>query len=139
VVIRLKWSPDSRSIYFRTEDQGSAHICKVDLKGKVEYVTNGKMTVGSFSLDKTGTIIVRITLSIIAMGTGVIFCERFPNLSGEWDFFVHRKRCGKLHATENEFRGLQKPCESLGCHAGDRLMFTFNTWDRTVTLEKIGG
>jgi hypothetical protein len=87
---------------------------------------------------KTGNIIVCATLSIIAVGTGVIFCERFPNLSGEWICLVHRKGCGKLNATENEFRGLQKPFELLDCKTEDRLQFTFNTWDRTVAIEKIG-
>jgi len=89
--------------------------------------------------DKRGTITVSATLSVIAVGTGVILCEQFPNLSGEWDCFVRGRQSGKLCATENEFRRLKEPFESLGCQTGDRLKFTFNTWDRTVTIQKVGG
>ncbi|RJS90059.1 S9 family peptidase [Candidatus Bathyarchaeota archaeon] len=53
----LKWSPDSKYIYFKINDRGSTHICRVSLEGEVERVTEGKMTVGSFSLDGTGSII----------------------------------------------------------------------------------
>lgn len=53
----LKWSPDSRYIYFKIPDQGSEHLCRVSLDGKVERITEGKITVESFSLDKTGSII----------------------------------------------------------------------------------
>jgi DNA-directed RNA polymerase alpha subunit len=88
--------------------------------------------------DKRGNIIVSASLGVIAVGTGVIFSDQFPNLSGEWDCLVNGKRLGKLYATENEFRRLKKPFESLGCQAGDRLKFTFNTWDRTVTIERVG-
>ncbi|MBE9478944.1 MAG: hypothetical protein IMY80_03180 [Chloroflexi bacterium] len=87
--------------------------------------------------DKRGNITVSATLSVIAVGTGVILCEQFPNLSGEWDCFVRGGQSGKLCATDNEFRRLKGPFESLGCQAGDRLKFTFNTWDRTVTIEKV--
>ena len=53
----LKWSPDSKYIYFNIPDQGSTHICRVSLDGEVERVTKGKMTVGSFSMDKSGSIL----------------------------------------------------------------------------------
>jgi len=53
----LRWAPDSQSIYFRVDDHGSNHICKVSLDGTVEKVTEGKMTVGGFSLDKSGNCI----------------------------------------------------------------------------------
>ncbi|MFQ5758328.1 MAG: S9 family peptidase [Candidatus Bathyarchaeia archaeon] len=53
----LKWSPDSRYVYFKIPDQGSEHLCRVSLDGKVEKVTEGKITVGSFTLNKTGSII----------------------------------------------------------------------------------
>jgi len=51
----LKWSSDSKYIYFRCDDLGSNHIFRVGLQGKVEKLTDGKMTVGSFSLDKTNS------------------------------------------------------------------------------------
>ena len=90
--------------------------------------------------DMEGNIIVSVTLSTIAVGSGTIFCERFPDLSGEdWECYVHGERAGELSAVENEFRRLKKPFELLNCQQGERLKFIFNTWERTVTIEKEEG
>ena len=72
------------------------------------------------------------------MATGTIASNQFPNLSGEWSCVVRGQQVGELQATESEFRRLSEPFELLGCQAGDRLTFTFDTWNRTVTLEKEG-
>ena len=89
--------------------------------------------------DMDGNIIVSVTLSAIAVGSGTIFCQRFPDLSGaDWKCYVHGEEAGELNATENEFRRLKKPFELLNCQPGDRLKLIFNTWERTVTLEKVG-
>jgi len=56
-VRELKWSPDSKYVYFNIPDQGSTPLCRVSLKGEVDRVIEGKMTVGSFSLDETGSTI----------------------------------------------------------------------------------
>ena len=48
------WSPDSKTVYFKAPDRGSVHIYKTDLKGEVARVTEGKVSVGGFSIDKTG-------------------------------------------------------------------------------------
>lgn len=53
----LVWAPDSSHIYIKAPDHGTVHIFKVDLQGNVEKVTEGKMTVGGFSLDKKGKIL----------------------------------------------------------------------------------
>jgi hypothetical protein len=87
--------------------------------------------------DKEGSITICATLGILAVCTGTICSGQVPNLSGEWNCFVCGKRCGKLEATESEFRRLGKPFELLGCQTGDRMKFTFNTWDRTVTIEEV--
>ena len=90
--------------------------------------------------DTEGNIIVSVTLSAIAVGSGTILCERFPDLSGaDWECYVNGKRMGELSAVENEFRRLKKPFELLNCQPGERLKFTFNTWERTVEIEKEGG
>ena len=89
--------------------------------------------------DTDGNIIVSVTLSAIAVGSGTIFCQRFPNLSGDdWKCYVHGEEAGELNATENEFRRLNRPFELLNCQPGDRLKLIFNAWERTVTLEKVG-
>ena len=90
--------------------------------------------------DTDGNIIVRVTLSAIAVGSGTILCERFPDLSGaDWECYVGSERAGELNAVENEFRRLKKPFELLNCQPGERVKFTFNTWERRVTIEKEEG
>ncbi len=96
------------------------------LRPEVEYDTNGN-------------IIVSITLSAIAVGSGTILCERFPDLSGEdWECYIDGERAGELSAVENKFRRLKKPFELLNCQPGERLKFIFNTWERRVAIEKEG-
>ena len=53
----LKWSPDSRHIYFTVPDMGAVNIHRVDLDGNVEAVTRGRITVGNFSVDRSGSAI----------------------------------------------------------------------------------
>ena len=90
--------------------------------------------------DTEGNIIVSVTLSAIAVGSGTILSERFPDLSGaDWECYVGSKRAGELSAVENEFRRLKKPFELLNCQPGERVKFTFNTWERTVEIEKEEG
>ena len=49
----IKWSPDSEKIYVKFPNHGTSHIHTVSLKGEVEALTEGKMTVGSFTMDET--------------------------------------------------------------------------------------
>lgn len=54
----LKWSPDSKEIYFTAPDRGTSHIYKVGVDtSKVEQVTEGNITVSSFSLNRDASII----------------------------------------------------------------------------------
>ena len=48
----INWSPDSEGMYVKFPNHGTSHIYKVSMKGDVEALTEGKMTVGSFSMDK---------------------------------------------------------------------------------------
>jgi acylaminoacyl-peptidase len=51
------WSNDSSSLYFKANEEGALHVYKVGVKDhKVQRVTDGKITVGSFSLGKDGKI-----------------------------------------------------------------------------------
>ena len=51
------WGPDSNSLYFKANEEGALHVYKVGVKDhKVQRVTDGKITVGSFSLGKDGKI-----------------------------------------------------------------------------------
>ncbi len=91
------------------------------------------------NFDRHGNVIVQATVGIIVTGTGVLYAEALPDLTGEWTSFVGEEKMGKLKAFSHEFRNLKKPLSILDCHGGDRLQFTFNTWDRTVTIEKKSG
>jgi len=53
----LRWSHDSGQVYFKINDHGATHICRVDLNGVVEKVTEGKILVGDFSVDGSGSLI----------------------------------------------------------------------------------
>ena len=89
--------------------------------------------------DTDGNVIVSFTVSANVIAVGTVSCEHFPNLSGEdWTCYIQGERVGKLSLTENEFRHLKKPFEVLNCQPGNRLMLIFNTWNRTVTIEKVG-
>jgi len=51
------WDPDSNNLYFKANDKGTLHIYKVSINDhKVQRVTDGKITVGSFSVGKDGKI-----------------------------------------------------------------------------------
>ncbi len=99
---------------------------KQPLRPEVEYRTDG-------------SIIVSVTPSAIAVGSGTIFCERFRDFRGDWPCYVNGEEAGELNAVENEFRRLKKPFELLNCQPGERLKFIFNTWERRVTIEKDEG
>jgi dipeptidyl aminopeptidase/acylaminoacyl peptidase len=54
----IKWSPDSEALYFIAPSHGCSHIYKVALaSGEVERLTDGEMTVQSFSLSEDGSTI----------------------------------------------------------------------------------
>lgn len=114
-----------RSIGYQDIERAKAAGDRQSLNLEVEY-------------DTDGNVIVSFTISAIVIGLGTVSCEHFPNLNGEdWNCYVQGERTGKLHVTENEFRRLKEPLELLNCQPGNRLKFIFNTWDRTVTIEKV--
>lgn len=86
--------------------------------------------------DKRGLIILSLTVSLLTLGTGSIFSDNFPNLSGDWKCIVSNESIGYIKITEKEFRNLGTPFDLLKCRTGDRLIFTFDTWNRSVTIEK---
>jgi len=48
----IQWSHDSEHIYVKFPNHGTSHIYRVSLKGEVEALTEGKMNVGSFTMDE---------------------------------------------------------------------------------------
>jgi dipeptidyl aminopeptidase/acylaminoacyl peptidase len=52
-----RWAPDGRSVYLTVQQRGSVHLYRQPLDGgKAEVVINGRGTVGSFSVAKSGPI-----------------------------------------------------------------------------------
>ncbi len=46
----IQWSSDSTWVYFTKPDTGSRHLCKADMDGNIETLTEGKLNVGGFSV-----------------------------------------------------------------------------------------
>ena len=90
----------------------------------------------SVQYDRRGFIIIGVTLGILTIGNGTFVSEQLPNLAGSWKCLVHEQQTGTLEVTANEFRHLRKTLDLLDCHIGDRIVFIFNTWTRSVTVEK---
>lgn len=90
---------------------------------------------------KTGEIIVELNLSVMAVGIGTIQIYRvdFPNLEGDWEYYVPERNnySGQMYATEQELRLLKDAFDILNCEPGDRLRLSFNTWDRTLKIESV--
>lgn len=53
----LKWSQDSKWIYFTVPERGTTNLNKVNLNGKIEPITEGKNNISSFSFDDTREIL----------------------------------------------------------------------------------
>ena len=114
-----------RSTNYQDLERAKAAGDRQSLNPEVEYDTDGNVTVS-------------FTVSAIIIGLGTVSCEHFPNLSGEdWNCYVQGEKAGKLQVIENEFRYLKKPLELLNCQQGNRLQLIFNTWNRTVIIEKV--
>jgi dipeptidyl aminopeptidase/acylaminoacyl peptidase len=54
----LTWSLDGEHIYFTAPDRGGTHVCRASMDGEVSWVTEGKMSVGGFTLDAAGEVVV---------------------------------------------------------------------------------
>jgi hypothetical protein len=86
--------------------------------------------------DTSGNLTVSLTLGRLSAYTGSISGGRLPNLSGLWECVVEGEACGAVEALDGEIRQLEDAFERLDCSAGDRLKLVFNTWERTVAIEK---
>jgi dipeptidyl aminopeptidase/acylaminoacyl peptidase len=53
-----EWAPDGKAVYFTVQERGSVHLYRQGLDGgaRAEIVLNGRGSVGSFSLAKSGAI-----------------------------------------------------------------------------------
>jgi len=85
---------------------------------------------------KTGDIIIVFTVGLLSLGTGEITSEKLPNLEGSWTVYIQGDQVGTINVIGNSIRKLNKSFESVSCEVGDRIRLSFNTWKRSVQIEK---
>ena len=91
----------------------------------------------SVQYDRRGLIVIGATLGILTIGAGTLVSEQLPNLVGSWKCLIQEQQVGMLEVTLNEFRHLKPVLDLLDCQVGGRIVFTFNTWTRSVTVGKV--
>lgn len=63
-VRRPRFSADGRSIYFLAEDDGAQNLCRIAVTGgEITRSIGGRLTVGSYSLGKDGSVAAQIGMS----------------------------------------------------------------------------
>jgi hypothetical protein len=85
-----------------------------------------------------GTIEFEINLGTLVIGTGVISSEKLPNLEGTWKYYPDGILTADIVVTRNEIRHLKNAIRALDCAVGDRVRLIFDSFSRTVSMEKIG-
>lgn len=89
----------------------------------------------SYGLD--GVLGVKITLTSYSYLTGVFYANRFKDLSGQWKV-IHKSGSISHAKMDGSFIwGLSACLEELKVKIGDRIELAFNTWNRTLSLEKV--
>jgi hypothetical protein len=88
--------------------------------------------------DKKGWITLSLNLGALAANTGSVSCAELTPLRGSWDCTTEGEQFEALEISPNTLRGLKGPLEYLGCKPGDRIKLTFDTWRRSVTIERLG-
>jgi dipeptidyl aminopeptidase/acylaminoacyl peptidase len=63
-VRRPRFSADSQSIYFLTDDDGTVNLCRIAVTGgEITRPIGGRLTVASYSLGKDGSVAAQISMS----------------------------------------------------------------------------
>ena len=130
----LQYLISLNQLYTKLEATKIAYEEKIRAEKVAEYTPVNT----EIQYDKSGKIIIYVTLGVMAVATGTIVSQQLPNLTGEWRCLVNGSRQGKLIATETELRQLSEQIKILNCHIGSRLQFIFNTWDRSVNIRIAG-
>jgi hypothetical protein len=106
-------------------------------------VENAKKRQKSFSKDAQilygldGTIKYRITLNSWAVYTGVISTNSIRDLAGEWKVINQRDKLVKASMDELFIFGVGSTLKEIQANIGERVELCFNTWNRTLSIEKV--
>jgi hypothetical protein len=88
--------------------------------------------------DTSGAIRFRLNLGNIAAATGSVFTTHIPNLTGDWPAYVNDAPCGVVRVSDKQLWGLGKSFRVIKVQVGERLELTFDTWQRRVSIAKVG-
>jgi hypothetical protein len=69
--------------------------------------------------------------------TGVIGSYGIKGMTGSWSMIYHDESFGEAKMDESYLWGLPKIFKKLGIQIGDRIELAFNTWNRTLSVEKV--
>jgi hypothetical protein len=84
-----------------------------------------------------GIVRMKFTVSSYAFLTGVISSSGLRELSGSWSVVYDGKLLGEAKIDEAYLWGLAKLLKKLDVKMGERIQLALNTWNRTLSAEKV--
>jgi hypothetical protein len=136
VSVTLKRSPIVEKI-----DEGLYKLRGVDISW--QQIEAAKKRQKRFSQDDEivhgldGIIRMKLTVNSYTFLTGVVQAYSVRELSGLWSVVHDGKSFGDAKIDESYLWGLSKIFKELDVQMGDRVELAFNTWNRTLSVEKV--
>jgi len=84
-----------------------------------------------------GVVRMKFTVNSYAFLTGVVGAYSVKELSGSWSIIHKGKSYGDAKMDEVYLWGLAKLFKEMDVKMGDRMELGFNTWNRSVSIERI--
>jgi hypothetical protein len=84
-----------------------------------------------------GVVRMKFTVNSYAFLTGVVGAYSVKELAGSWSVIHKDKSYGEAKIDEVYMWGLAKLFKELGVKMGDRMELGFNTWNRSLSVERI--
>lgn len=84
-----------------------------------------------------GVVRMKFTVNSYAFLTGVVGANSINELSGSWSVVHDDKTFGEAKIDDVYLWGLNKLFKKLDVEMGDRLELALNTWNRTLSVEKV--
>jgi dipeptidyl aminopeptidase/acylaminoacyl peptidase len=95
-VRRPRFSADGRSIYFLAEDDGTVNLCRIGFSsGEITRPIGGRLTVGSYSLGKDGSVAAQIGMSERPEEIYFLFGSELTRLTKTNDVLISQLRLSK--------------------------------------------
>lgn len=84
-----------------------------------------------------GIVRIRLTVNIYAYLAGVVGSYGIKGMTGSWSVIYNNESFGEAKMDETYLWGLPKIFKKLDVRLGDRIELAFNTWNRTLSVEKV--